>query len=79
MLNRCLIWRISKKTSYELFKGIKLNIAYLKPFGCKCFIHKNGKNNLGKFDARSDEGIFLGYSLNKKAYWELNNHTSSVW
>jgi len=26
------------------------------------------KDNLGKFDAKSDEGIFLGYSMNSKAY-----------
>ncbi|KAH0665666.1 hypothetical protein KY285_026872 [Solanum tuberosum] len=30
---------------------------YLHPFGCKCFIHNNGKNNLGKFDPKSDEDI----------------------
>jgi hypothetical protein len=31
-------------------------------------LHKNLDNNLGKFDAISDEGIFLGYDPNKKAY-----------
>ena len=78
VLNRCLIRPILKKTPYELFKGRKPNIAYLRPFGCKCFIHNNGKDNLGKFDARSDEGIFLGYSLNSKAYRVLNKRTSMV-
>ena len=72
VLNRCLIRPILKKIPYELFKGRKPNIAYLRPFGCKCFIHNNGKDNLGKFDARSAEGIFLGYSLNSKAYRVLN-------
>ena len=48
-----------------------------RPFRCKCFIHKNGKDNLGKFDARSDEGIFLGYSFNE-AYRVLNKRTSMV-
>ena len=67
VLNRCLFRLILKKTSYELFKGRKPNIPYLKPFGCKCFIHNNGKDKLGKFDARNDEGIFLGYSLKSKA------------
>src|SRR4051812_2361460 len=28
----------------------------------------NGKDNLGKFDAKADEGIFLGYSQSSKAY-----------
>ena len=68
VLNRCLITRILKKTPYELFKGRKPNIADLRPFGCKCFIYNNGKDNLSKFDARSDEGIFIGCSLNSKAY-----------
>ena len=67
VLNRCLIGPILKKTPYELFKERKPNIAYLRPFCCKCFIHNNGKDNLGKFDVRSDEGIFLGYSLNSKS------------
>ena len=35
----------------------------------------NGKDNLGKFDAKSDEGIFLGYSLQSKAYRIYNKRT----
>ena len=38
----------------------------------------NGKDNLGKFDAKSDEGIFLGYSLNSKAYRVFNKRTLTV-
>ena len=36
-------------------------------FGCKCYVHNNGKDALGKFDPRSDEVIFLGYSSHSKA------------
>jgi len=68
VLNRCLIRPILKRTPYELFKGKKPNITYFRPSGCKCFVHNNGKNNLGKFDARCDEGIFVGYSMHNKAY-----------
>ena len=50
-------------TSYELFKGNQPNNSYFQPVGCKYFVHNNGKNNLGKFDARSEEGIFVGYSI----------------
>ncbi|KAH0693503.1 hypothetical protein KY285_020600 [Solanum tuberosum] len=57
ILNRCLIRPILKKTRYELWRGKKPNISYFHPFGCKCFIHNNGKNNLGKFNPRSDEVI----------------------
>ena len=31
-----------------------------------------GKNNLDKFDSKSDEGIFLGYSNTSKAYRVYN-------
>ena len=62
VLNRVLIRPILKKTPYELFKGRKPNISHLRVFGCKCFILNNGKDNLGKFDSKADEGIFLGYS-----------------
>ena len=41
-------------------------------------LSNNGKDNLGKFDARSDEVIFLGYSLNSKAYRVLNKRTRIV-
>ena len=67
-LNRMLIRPILKITSYELFKGRKPNVAHLKIFGCTCFVLKNGKENLEKFDSKVDEAIFLGYSLTSKAY-----------
>ena len=56
----------------------KPNVSYFHTFGCKCFIHNNGKDNLGKFDARSDEGIFLGYSTSNKTYKVYNKRTLVV-
>ena len=67
-LNKVLIRSILKKTPYELYKGRKPNISYLRVFGCKCYVLNNGINSLGKFDAKADEAIFLGYSLYNKAY-----------
>ena len=67
-----------KKTPHELFKGRKANVSHLKVFGCKCFILNNGKDNLGKFDSKSDEGIFLGYSLHGHAYRAFNKRTMLV-
>ena len=60
--NRVLMRPILKKTPYELCKGRKPKISHFKIFGCKCFILNNGKDNLGKFDANANKGIFLGYS-----------------
>ena len=45
-------------------------------FGCKCYILKESRN--GKFDAKSEEGIFLGYSTRSKAYKCLNVVTNKV-
>jgi len=78
VLNRVLIKPILKKTPYELFKGRKPNISHLKVFGCKCFILNNDKDKLGKFDSKTDEGIFLGYSFHGHAYRAYNKRTMLV-
>ena len=45
-------------------------------FGCKCYILK--ESTKGKFDAKSDEGIFLSYSTWRKPYKCLNVNTKKV-
>jgi len=62
VLNRVLIKYLLKKTPYKCFKGRKPNISHFKVLGYKFFMSENGKENLGKFDAKVNEGIFLGYS-----------------
>lgn len=32
-------------------------------FGCKCLVLDNRKDNLDKFDAKDNEGLFLSYSI----------------
>ena len=78
ILNRALIRPILKKTPYELWNERKPNISHLRAFGCKCYVHNNGKDNLGKFDAKSDEGIFVGYAISSKAYRIFNKRTLLV-
>ena len=41
-------------------------------------VHNNGKDNLGKFDAHSDEAIFIGYASNSKTYRVYNKRTKIV-
>ena len=36
------------------------------------------KKSLGKFDAKADEGIFLGYSLHSKAFRIYNKRTMTI-
>ena len=59
VVNRAHIRSIFKRTPYELWKGKLPNISYFYAFGCKCFVHNNGKETLGKFDAKSDEVFSL--------------------
>nr|XP_009608491.1 uncharacterized protein LOC104102482 [Nicotiana tomentosiformis] len=56
----------------------KPKLTHLRTFGCKCFVLDNGKEGLGKFDAKSDEGILLGYSSQIKAYKVYNKRTQYV-
>ena len=78
MFNRTLIRPIFKKTPYELYRGKKPSISHLRVFGCKCFIPNNGKDNLGKFDPKSDEGIHIGYAINGHTYRVYNKRLLTV-
>ena len=77
VLNKVLLRLILKKTSYELWKNKKPNINYFKVFECKCII-LNTKENLGKFDAKSNVEIFLGYSTSSKTFNVFNKRTMVV-
>ncbi|GJU76959.1 retrovirus-related pol polyprotein from transposon TNT 1-94 [Tanacetum coccineum] len=77
ILNRILIRAILGKTPYELLRGRKPTLDYFRVFGSKCFI-LNTKDYLTKFDPKSYEGVFLGYSQNSKAYIILKKHTRKV-
>nr|GEU52030.1 retrovirus-related Pol polyprotein from transposon TNT 1-94 [Tanacetum cinerariifolium] len=77
ILNRILIGSILGKTPYEILRGKKPTLDYFRVFGSKCFI-LNTKYYLTKFDSKSYEGVFLGYSQNSKAYIILNKHTRKV-
>ena len=78
VLNKILIRPILDKTPYELLKGRKPNLSHLHVFVCKCFVLNNGKENLGKFDAKVDEGIFFRYSQSSKAYRVYNKPLHNV-
>ena len=76
--NRAMINKAQGKTPFEIFRGNKPNISHLKVFGCKCYVLKNGKDQLRAFQAKSDEGVFLGYSENSKAFRVFNKRTLIV-
>ena len=67
IINRAQLRVNSDKTPYELWTGRKSIVDYFKIFGSKCYI-KIIDENMGKFHSITDEGIFLGYSTEKRAY-----------
>ena len=73
-----MIRQILKKTPYELWKEKKLNISFFYTFWYKCYVLNNDKDNLWKFDSKSDEAIFLGYSTTSKVFWVFNKRTLIV-
>ena len=75
-LNKVQVKKGTHSTPFELWYGYLPNVKYFKIFGSKYYILKDDRS--GKFDAKSDEGIFLGYSTRSKAYKCLNINTNKV-
>ncbi|GKD91269.1 putative ribonuclease H-like domain-containing protein, partial [Tanacetum coccineum] len=75
--NRVLVTKPHNKTPYELFFGRKLDLGFMKPFGCRVTI-LNTIDHLGKFDGKADEGFFVGYLINSKAFRLFNSRTRIV-
>nr|GEV56568.1 putative ribonuclease H-like domain-containing protein [Tanacetum cinerariifolium] len=61
--NKVLVVRPHNNTSYELFRGRTHALSFMRPFGCYVTI-LNTLDHLEKFDGKSDDGFFVGYSLN---------------
>ena len=59
------------------FGKIENPTLVMSSFWMQIFI-LNKKDNLGKFDPKSDVGIFIGYSNSSKAYTVYNKRTLVV-
>jgi len=77
IINRVYLRPETNKTPYENWRGKKPIVKYFRTFESKCYIFRD-RENLGKFDPKSDEGIFLGYSTNSRAYRVFNKQTETV-
>ncbi|GJY72750.1 retrovirus-related pol polyprotein from transposon TNT 1-94, partial [Tanacetum coccineum] len=75
--NRVLVIKPHNKTPYELFHGRTPSLSFMRPFRCPVRI-LNTLDHLGKFDGKADEGFFVGYSVNSKAFKVFNNKTRIV-
>ncbi|GJS72380.1 ribonuclease H-like domain-containing protein [Tanacetum coccineum] len=75
--DRVLVVKPHNKIPYELFHGRTPTLSFMRPFGCPITI-LNTIDHLGKFDGKADEGFFVGYSLNSKAFRVFNSRTRIV-
>ncbi|GKC31913.1 putative ribonuclease H-like domain-containing protein [Tanacetum coccineum] len=75
--NRVLVVKPHNKTPYELFHGRTPTLSFMRPFGCPVTI-LNTIDHLGKFDGKADEGFFVRYSLNSKAFRVFNSRIRIV-
>ncbi|GKC68170.1 putative ribonuclease H-like domain-containing protein [Tanacetum coccineum] len=57
--------------------SLKPGLNFMRPFGCHVAI-LNTLDNLGKFDGKSDEGLFVRYSLSSKVFRVYNTRTKRV-
>ena len=57
-------------------KNKKPTLNFLHVFGCKCFMLRNQGENLGKFEAKADEAIFVGYATTRA--YRVYNHRMNI-
>ena len=64
-------------TPYEIWNGRNPNLSYFHIFGSVCYSLNDQKQH-DKLDAKSDEGVLLGYSNNSRAYQVYNKITRTI-
>ncbi|GJS75119.1 retrovirus-related pol polyprotein from transposon TNT 1-94 [Tanacetum coccineum] len=72
--NRSLIHTRHNKTPYELVHDKKPDLTFLRVFGALCY-PTNDSEDLRKFQAKADIGIFVGYAPSRKGYRIYNKRT----
>ena len=76
--HNCTLINRHGATPYQSLKGKKPSLKHLHIFGCKCFVLRTCPEHLGKFEAKADEGIFVGYPLTTRAYKVFNLRTRNI-
>ncbi|WJX56460.1 hypothetical protein P8452_42120 [Trifolium repens] len=75
--NKVTLRKGTTSTLYELWKDRKPTVKHFHIFGSKCYILAD-REPRRKLDPKSDEGFFLGYSTNSRAYRVYNTKTQVV-
>jgi len=65
--NRMPTKKLKGRTPFEAWTGKVPNVEHLRVFGCRV-IFRDRKIGKGKLESRGEEGIFLGYLEESKAY-----------
>nr|GEV33276.1 ribonuclease H-like domain-containing protein [Tanacetum cinerariifolium] len=68
---RVLVTKLYNKTPYELLLGKTPSIGFMRPFGCPVTI-LNTLDPIEKFDGKADKGFLVGYSVNSKAFRNID-------
>lgn len=64
-----MVNQAQRKTYYQLMRdNNKATMNFLHVFRYKYFFIRNQGKNLGKFKAKTNEAIFIGFALSSKAY-----------
>ena len=63
--NISIVNQAQGKTPYQLMKNKKPTLNFLHVFGCNYFVLRNHGEDLGKFEAKTDEAIFIGYATTR--------------
>ena len=66
LLNLSPTKAVPNRTPYEAWRGVKPRVSHLKVFGC--IAYTTVKSSHHKLDEKSEKCIFVGYSLQSKAY-----------
>ncbi|GJV10282.1 putative ribonuclease H-like domain-containing protein [Tanacetum coccineum] len=72
-----IFWAEAVNTTCYVQNKVTPTLSFMRPFGCLVTI-LNTVDHLGKFDGKADEGFFVGYSLNSKAFKVFNSKTRIV-
>ena len=75
--NRVTLRPGTSVTLYEIWRGRKPNVKYFHVFRSTCYILAD-REPRRKLDPKSDEGIFLGYSRNSRAFRVFNKQTRTM-
>lgn len=77
LLNRCPTKAVSDQTPFQAWNGKRPSAAYLKVFGCVCYMHVPDQKRT-KLEEKSKKGIFLGFSTLSKGYRIYNLETKKL-